>query len=63
MEWQEPAALALVAVAAFLLVRQQVRSYRRRRAGACAADCNCTAAERAPGETDRVQGPVTMRMQ
>jgi hypothetical protein len=52
MNWQEPAALVLVAAAASLLIRMQVRSYRRRQARACGSDCNCAAPDDGAARTE-----------
>lgn len=57
MDWQEPVALALVAAAALLLVRMQVRSYRRKQARACGSDCNCASADDGPSRAEGTQRP------
>ena len=48
MDWQQPASLAVVALAGFLLVRREIRSRRRARSRACGSDCGCESGE-APG--------------
>jgi hypothetical protein len=41
MDWQQPASLAVVALAGFLFVRHEIRSRRRARSRACGSDCGC----------------------
>ena len=41
MDWQQPASLAVVALAGFLFVRREIRARRRARSRACGADCGC----------------------
>ena len=50
MDWQQPASLAVVAVAGFLFVRHEIRARKRARSRACGSDCACGAAEGRPGE-------------
>lgn len=45
MDWQQPAALALVAVTALLLLRGRALSRRRARSRACGSDCACSTPE------------------
>ncbi len=42
MDWQEISALAVVAVTAVLLVRQEIKSRRRARTRACGGECGCS---------------------
>jgi len=41
MDWQQPASLAVVALAGFLVIRREIRSRRRARSRACGSDCGC----------------------
>jgi len=42
MDWQQPAALAVVALTGFLWVRHEIRARRKARSRACgSADCAC----------------------
>lgn len=43
IDWQQIAALAIVAVSAALLVRAQIVKRRRAKASPCGADCGCEA--------------------
>jgi hypothetical protein len=45
MDWQQPASLAVVAIAGFLFVRHQIRARRRARSRGCGPDCACGAGE------------------
>jgi hypothetical protein len=49
MDWQQPASLAVVAVAGFLFVRHEIRARKRARSRACGSDCACGAGEGEPG--------------
>jgi hypothetical protein len=50
MDWQQPASLAVVALAGFLFIRREIRSRRRARSRACGADCGCGTGD-APGSS------------
>jgi hypothetical protein len=41
MDWQQIAAIFVVALAAFLLVGREIRVRRRARLRACGSDCGC----------------------
>jgi len=61
MDWQQPAALAVVAFTGFLLVRRKVRSRKLARTHACgSAECSCGQAVAAgvPPRPPAVQGDV-----
>ena len=63
MDWQEPVALAVVAAAALLLIRMQVRSYRRKQARACGSDCGCASADEGPSRAEDTQQPKVVTRQ
>ena len=65
MDWQEPVALAVVAAAALLLIRMQVRSYRRKQARACGSDCGCASADerKGPSRAEDTQQPKVVTRQ
>lgn len=42
MDWQQVASLGLVAITAVLLVRHEVRKYRRAKLRACGQECGCS---------------------
>ena len=63
MDWQQPASLAVVALAGFLFIRREIRSRRRARSRACGSDCGCGIGEE-PGagiarlKRDKPDGPL-----
>ncbi len=42
MNWQEPAALAVVTGTVLLILVQRIRRYRRRGVGQCGTSCHCS---------------------
>jgi hypothetical protein len=50
MDWQQPAALALVAATAIVMLYVRVRRVRRRTSHSCSPGCRCPALEFRPGK-------------
>jgi len=58
MEWQQPAALAVVVLTAFLFVRREIRARRRAHLPACGHDCSCgvlPAGQKRDAHTERIE--------
>jgi hypothetical protein len=45
MDWQQPAALAVVAFTGYFFVRHEIRSRRKSHSRACGSDCGCGAGD------------------
>jgi len=42
MDWQKIISLMIVALAAFLMIRSEIRKYNLRKTRLCGGDCNCS---------------------